>query len=661
MKAPAAPPLEKRRSVDFLAELRERSRAWIPDWDLSAGQGDFGQALLDVAARFSSEIAERLDKAGDKMRAGFLDWLGVRGEAARPARVPVVFKLNDSAPASVDAIAPIRLQASVGATPVVFETEKSLTIIPATLKTIVAADPDNDAYYLPPPDLTSLAAIQQLPTQWKVKSFAPAGGTKLQLMPGVGLSADIVIKINDSQYTITKADDDLVTIDPPLVAAATDGIEVDKVSTFEPFDGTAAKQQEHILYLGDGDLLNVEAAAIIGVQNASALRTGVEWKYWGKATGSDEADWQPLTPLTTQDQPGVLLLKKPAGSMDQLSIEGHKARWIRANVKTIDPAQEPFTASRLGIEINPVKQCTPAQCPPPDGTPTVPADGMANTAPLVLDNLFYPLGKEPHQFDAFYLGSNEAFSKAGAKVQLCIEMADRTFDVLSAVRGINFGPSSRVFVGVGHDRALHLLELDPATGKVNPFHGRPPLYPPSPAFLGSPKPGSQISLDQNPAWRPPTWTLPVITPGFNAAVCAGSEVWVWGEHQNVVSSGWTDFGQISSTTTQVTSLITLSEAGAITLFALRNSKLYSRGWPLPSPDWLPVDTLDGGTTIKLTSIVAVRKFTSSGTAFNEGGTAGLAGIDDSYFTSRLLAHARPCRRARSTRSSCLLPSKSTEL
>jgi hypothetical protein len=100
----------------------------------------------------------------------------------------VVFKLSDSAQAPVDAVAPIRLQASAGATPVVFETEKSLTIIPAKLQMIVAADPGGDAYFLPPPDLSSLTAIQQLPTQWTVKSFAPAGATALQLMPGVGLS-----------------------------------------------------------------------------------------------------------------------------------------------------------------------------------------------------------------------------------------------------------------------------------------------------------------------------------------------------------------------------------------------------------------------------------------------------------------------------------------
>jgi len=632
MRAPVAPRLETRRTAEFSAELRDRARAWIPEWDLSAGQGDFGQALLDVSARFSSEVAERLDQAGEKMRRGFLDWLGVRGKAARPARVPVVFKLSDSAQSPVDAVAPVRLQASAGAIPVVFETEKSLTIIPAKLQMIVAADPTGDAYFLPPPGLSTLAAADHLPTQWTVKSFAPANTTSLQLMPGVGLSAGVVIELNGSQYTITAPDKDLVTIDPPLKIAAAAGTEVVKVTSFTLFDPAAANQQEHILYIGDADLLNVEASGIIGVQNAAGLSSGVTWQYWGKAD-TDAVTWQPLTVLPTPvDMAGMLLLQKAAGSIEQLdSINGHNARWIRAYAKTVPASQPPFTTSHLAIEINPSAGCKLGPCPPPDGTPSIQADGLANTTPLVLNNLFYPLGKEPHQFDAFYLGSNEAFSKSGAKVQLCFEMADRTFNALSAVRGINFG-ASQVLVGVGHDRALHLSELDPSMGKVSPFRGRPPLYPPSPAFGGGPVPGSAVSLDKDATWRPQVWTSPGFVPGFAAAVCADSTVWVWLEHPFVVGSGWVNFGQVPSTTTpapNISSLIVLNEAAGVTnFFALREFKLYRRDWPLPNPDWSEKATTDGGATVRLVSIVAVRNFTSGGGLFNETGTAEMVGIDD---------------------------------
>ena len=84
--------LDRRRTADFERELVARARAWIPDWGLDDAGRDFGQALLAVAARFDSEVAERLDRADEKMHRGLIDWLGLRGDAARPARMPIVFK-----------------------------------------------------------------------------------------------------------------------------------------------------------------------------------------------------------------------------------------------------------------------------------------------------------------------------------------------------------------------------------------------------------------------------------------------------------------------------------------------------------------------------------------------------------------------------------------
>src|SRR5882672_10498811 len=149
MRTPSAPRLEERRAAEFAAELQERARAWIPQWGLADSERDFGRALLEIAARFNSEVAERLDGAGEKMRRGFLDWLAVRGQAARPARMPVVFKLADTAREGVLASAPVRLQAEAGGTPVVFETEKGVRVVPGRLDVVVGVDADQDAFYLP--------------------------------------------------------------------------------------------------------------------------------------------------------------------------------------------------------------------------------------------------------------------------------------------------------------------------------------------------------------------------------------------------------------------------------------------------------------------------------------------------------------------------------
>src|SRR5258705_13866963 len=106
MRMPPPPRIEKRRQKQFESELLERARAWIPLWALPDDDPDFGHALIKIAARFGSEVAERLDRGGEKLQRGFLDWLAVRGVAARPARMPVVLKLADNASDPVLAVAP---------------------------------------------------------------------------------------------------------------------------------------------------------------------------------------------------------------------------------------------------------------------------------------------------------------------------------------------------------------------------------------------------------------------------------------------------------------------------------------------------------------------------------------------------------------------------
>ncbi len=277
-----SPRLDTRRSADFAAELRTRARAWIPGWELDDGVGDFGRALLDIAARFNAEVAERLDNAGDKMRRGFLDWLAVRGEAARPARMPVAFRLADAATNAVLAEAPVRLQVDAGGTPVVFETERDVRIVPGRVEALVAVDIANDAYYVAPSGVLSLDPLEPAPARWQPRSYVSAGTTTFQLDPEGGLAEGTVIDAAGRQYRVVAVEKDLVTISPPLDTDLTQDVVVTKADRLTPFDAVRRNWQEHALYLGDAELLNIEAAATIEVMGANALRTGVAWEYLGQ-------------------------------------------------------------------------------------------------------------------------------------------------------------------------------------------------------------------------------------------------------------------------------------------------------------------------------------------------------------------------------------------
>ncbi len=536
MTAPVGPRLDERRTADFVAELRQRARAWIPSWELADGERDFGRALLEIAARFNSEVAERLDRGGEKMRRGFLDWLAVRGEAARPSRMPVVFKLADTARQAVLASAPVRLQADANDTAVVFETETDVRVMPGRLEVIVAADADNDAYYLPPPGLSDLQPLEPLPTEWQLKSFAAAGATKLQLDPDLGLSPGTTIEAAGQQYRIVQVDKDLATIDPPLATGLDATLTISKVTTFAPFDGAARNWQAHALYFGDEQLFNIEAEATIEVVGSLRLRTGFTWEYWGKSESSDEPKWR-LLPFDDEQQDAIVL-KKPKGAIDKKEIDGKNNRWIRAYAKTIAADQDPIRADAFTIKIN-SSGCgkDPTVCPPATIMPSPAAVAMANTTPLVLDNIFLPLGREPRQFDAFYLGSAEAFSKKGAQVRICLELADPTFAALAVVRAGFF--ANTVLAGVGKDHALHVFQFN--FGTISRFRDRDPLRPPLPGDNGAPpEHTTQISLNSE--------CRPVITSSgndFHIHVAAGGSIWTW--HENAgdgTLSGWKEFDRL---------------------------------------------------------------------------------------------------------------------
>lgn len=641
MKIPRAPRLDTRRAKQFAAELHERARAWIPSWGLADGERDFGRALLQIAARFSSEVAERLDDAGEKMRRGFLDWLAVRGEAARPARVPVVFKLADNARDAVLASAPVRLQVDVESTSVVLETETDVQLVPGRLELVVGADADVDAFYLPPPGLSSLGPLEPVPTRWRAKSFASAGGNQLQLDPELGLALEMIIEVGGQQYRIVQADKGIVSVDPPLTQNVTELSVVSKVAAFAPFYGPARNRQEHALYLGHKELFDIEAAATIEVVGAKQL-PNVTWQYWGKLDPSQEVGWQPLA-LADKQRSDAVVLKKLKGAIELREIlKDTGSRWIRAFGKSVDAVRPLLQTDTLQIRINRAR--VPSECPllNASGEASPAAEAMANTTPIVLDNVFFPLGKEPRQFDAFYLGCTEAFSKKGAKVQLCFEMADPTFAALALVRDGAF--ANTVLVGVARDRALHLFEYDSATGGIGKFRDREPLQPPLPAFEDSaavsPAPGNSVALDPCPAWRPPVWTEGA---DLLVAVSAGAEVWVW--HENGADRdkcGWEAFGQLPASeptfSGAMDGLVYL--AGPLPVIAaLRNGQLVLRVRRAGSK-WEPVQMTVAGNTIVLKSIEPILD-KPGGVALVQSGLVGITKDNELYHLQVVVAAGTP--------------------
>lgn len=575
--------LDDRRESEFRQLLLERAQRWIPEWSAAGDQTDFAHALLAVAARYQAEVAERLDRSADKMALGFLDWLAVRGQAAIPARMPVVLQLAANASAVI-APAPVQLMADAMGTPVTFETQHEVHLQPGQLQMVVAADSSADAYYLPPPGLSG----SSLPAAWRLLSVAAAGARTLQLDPALGLEPQMLLAIGGRQYRITAVNDDLVTIDPPFSGSAEDGAQqaiVRKVVAFDPFAAGALNRQVHALYLGHPDLLNIESAATIVVSGLEQLGTDVKWHYWGMPENGDPvADWQPFVAGST-----ATALVKRRGAIEERQIGALTSRWIRASIASALQTSGAVPIQEISIGVNPASLTSDAlKVPGVSGL-----EALANTAPLELNDKIYPLGREPRLFDAFYLGSQEAFSKRGAEVRISVDMATASFTAL-----VNVGSSdlaNSLLIGVSDDGYLHQFLYDPQQAGLSRLTTQPPSQPTAAQDGKLPVP-----VKLNAATRPAVWSRPDAQAKRKLfiAVSAGTDVWMWS--QSLPDKGsWTALGKVSSET--ITGLVYLSLETGGWLFALSKGLLYAR--KLEDGGWEEISVK--GTITNLKKILAV--------------------------------------------------------
>jgi hypothetical protein len=598
------PEFEASGRAELLQELRARARVWLPDWRPREDRTDFAGALLEIAARLESEVTRRMSGIPRKTFLGFLDWLGVRGQPARAARLPVVFSMAPGSEA-VLAEAPVQLQATGRGEPVTFETDQALRILPGGLTALVGADPVNDKYVLPPSGLLSLTPPTDEVVEWTVTSAVLAGATQLQLEPELGLDAKptLLHQRTGRQYRVTDVVGGLVTIDPPLDTPepSTDAVGTSQpsglaenerlaaVSMFVPFRGAELNRQAHVLYLGSEDLLNLPAAANIQIEGLDPAAADATWSYWGKAAGQETPDWQKVKATQVGSR---VVLEKGAGSIEKTKVEEKDSRWIRAEAAP-DKARTALIASRVKLTVN----CDAKQrlCPPTskaEGSPVV-VEAMANTTPLVLDaSSFYPLGREPRLFDAFYLGSPEAFSKENALVEICFQT---TSGASAAWNAAKIGASDRMLLfGVGADARLHRLRL--AGGQTPPATRLTPVRPPfsetgaltlvaSPALLNQ----KQSRLT---AVSRPTDTL--------VAATAGSEAWLWSESVSAGGSRWYRLGPIADPAVKDNpgfnrdappEVVLVRRDQGLHAYALNQGRLYERNLPTdlePGP-WSIVD------------------------------------------------------------------------
>ena len=146
-----APLVDARTAATLREELLQKLRDNVPEWsavDPLTGQPDqAAAALIGIFARFGEIVIQRLNQVPDKNFLAFLDLLGVSRNPPQPARVPLTFTLAQGS--VVDAVVPAGTQVAAPpaegeSEPVLFETERELPVVAATLQSLITVDAERD-------------------------------------------------------------------------------------------------------------------------------------------------------------------------------------------------------------------------------------------------------------------------------------------------------------------------------------------------------------------------------------------------------------------------------------------------------------------------------------------------------------------------------------
>lgn len=386
MKPTVLPVLDPRRAEEVRDELLARRPAYLPEWTPGASGPD--AALVQIASRYAETVIQRLNQAPEKHRMAFFDLLGLTRIPAQASRVPIVFQLTEQA-ADVTLPAGARLAAPPppeSSDQVVFETERAAGLTAARLRQVVSLWPGRD--------------------QWTDHSAGHAAG-----LP------------------------------------------------FQPFRKALLQDTPHAVYIAHDTLLALAGEARVDVR-FDLVEPGSEplsllWEYWDGEVWRGFKGMRPeCAELGEYREPadgtrgftrsGRFRLESDCAESQKTTVSGIEAHWIRGRlVEPLppDPAQVlPLVDDvRVSVQISrPLSGGDAASLEAllegssAEGVAALlatsggiePEKAFSGVEPLDTSKAFYPLGQAPRPGDAFYLSSQEIFSKPGAKVTVLIGVAE---------------------------------------------------------------------------------------------------------------------------------------------------------------------------------------------------------------------------------------------
>ncbi len=367
-----APKFDDRTAADIAvtvpALLRQRRLA-------KDTSGRFDAAMIQVFARFSELVIERLNKAPEKNFLAFLDLLGVSPLPMEAAHVPLTFSLAQGAthavvPAGTQVTAPA---GKLSPKPVTFETESELIVTSAQLDSLLTKDGALGQYC----DLSSVLPVTAGPQAETASIPTAAPATSINRIPHA------------------------LFLGVPVSAASPN---LDELRLHFVLDESAAPP-------ADPRSLQwaIQVAAAPGAPSpAGATET--------KTLTPDVDETQNLT--RTGD---VVFRNVPP--IAPTTVNGLSAPWLSCSLLTpITAAAEPSDGMLRQSHSPVIKEIT-AQVQIAKNNVAI-EQAFHDTQKLDVTKDFFPFGERPKIGDAFYLASREAFSDPDTTVTLQFQLSN---------------------------------------------------------------------------------------------------------------------------------------------------------------------------------------------------------------------------------------------
>lgn len=173
---------------------------------------------------------------------------------------------------------------------------------------------------------------------------------------------------------------------------------------FKIFDDEKENLQEHVLYMGHDTLFCLKGNATIKLK-FTFVSGGMEdladstWEYWGEDEKIPERFAESIDVST-----GEVTLT-PEREIKEKKINGITSHWIHCRSKRVTDKTVVSKIQICGVASEEIK----------------PDLGFYKYIPLDLTREFYPFGTQPRLLDAFYIASQEVFSKKNGTITITLK------------------------------------------------------------------------------------------------------------------------------------------------------------------------------------------------------------------------------------------------